>query len=67
MKNYPYDMDKAKALLAKSSAPRGFDVTILIPSEDQTKAQMMAVVKQLWAKLGVNVTIQSMETSALFT
>ena len=49
VKNYPYDMDKAKALLAKSSAPKGFDVTILIPSEDQTKAQMMAVVKQLWA------------------
>ena len=67
VKNYPYDMDKAKALLAKSSAPKGFDVTILIPSEDQTKAQMMAVVKQLWSKLGVNVTIQSMETNALFT
>ena len=47
VKNYPFDMDKAKALLAKSSAPKGFDVTILIPSEDQTKAQMMAVVKQL--------------------
>ena len=55
VKNYPYDMDKAKALLAKSSAPKGFDVTVLIPSEDQTKAQMMAVVKQLWSKLGVNV------------
>ena len=67
VKNYPYDMDKAKALLAKSSAPKGFDVTILIPSEDQTKAQMMAVVKQLWSKLGVNVTIQNMETNALFT
>jgi peptide/nickel transport system substrate-binding protein len=67
VKNYPYDLDKAKALLARSSAPKGFDVTILIPSEDQTKAQMMAVVKQLWSKLGVNVTIQSMETNALFT
>ena len=67
VKNYPYDIDKAKALLAKSSAPKGFDVTILIPSEDQTKAQMMAVVKQLWAQIGVNVTIQTMETNALFT
>ena len=27
----------------------------------------MAVVKQLWAQIGVNVTIQSMETNALFT
>lgn len=67
VKNYPYDLKKAKALLAKSSAPKGFDVTILIPSEDQTKAQMMAVVKQLWAEIGVNVKIQSMETNALFT
>ena len=67
VKNYPYDIKKAKALLAKSSAPKGFDVTILIPSEDQTKAQMMAVVKQLWAQIGVNVTIQTMETNALFT
>src|SRR4029078_2094894 len=67
VKNYPYDMDKAKALLAKSSAPKGFDVTVLIPSEDQTKAQMMAVVKQLWSKLDVNVNIQNMETNALCT
>jgi peptide/nickel transport system substrate-binding protein len=67
VKNYPYDIKKARALLAKSSAPKGFDVTILIPSEDQTKAQMMAVVKQLWAQIGVNVTIQTMETNALFT
>jgi peptide/nickel transport system substrate-binding protein len=65
--NYPYDINKAKALLAKSSVPKGFDVTILIPSEDQTKAQMMAVVKQLWAQIGVNVTIQSLETNTLFT
>ena len=65
--NYPYDINMAKQLLAKSSAPKGFDVTILIPSEDQTKAQMMAVVKQLWAQIGVNVTIQNMETNALFT
>ena len=65
--NYPYDINKAKELIAKSSAPKGFDVTILIPSEDQTKAQMMAVVKQLWAQIGVNVTIQNMETNALFT
>ena len=65
--NYPYDIKKAKELIAKSSAPKGFDVTILIPSEDQTKAQMMAVVKQLWAQIGVNVTIQNMETNALFT
>ena len=27
----------------------------------------MAVVKQLWAQIGVNVTIQNMETNALFT
>ena len=67
VKNYPYDIKKAKALLAKSSAPKGFAVTILIPSEDQTKAQMLAVVKQLWAQIGVNVKIQSMETNALFT
>ena len=67
VQNYPFSIAKAKALLAKSSAPKGFDVTILIPSEDQTKAQMMAVIKQLWAQIGVNVTIQTMETNALFT
>ena len=67
VQNYPYNVAKAKALIAKSSAPKGFDITILIPSEDQTKAQMMAVIKQLWAQIGVNVTIQTMETNALFT
>ena len=67
VKNYPYDIKKARELMKKSSAPNGFSLTILIPSEDQTKAQMMAVIKQLWAQIGVKVTIQNMETNALFT
>lgn len=67
VKNYPYDIKKAQALMRRSSAPKGFDLTILIPSDDQTKAQMMSVIKQSWAQIGVKVTIQSMETNALFT
>ena len=53
--------------LVPAPVPNGFSLTILIPSEDQTKAQMMAVIKQLWAQIGVKVTIQNMETNALFT
>ena len=35
---YPYDIDKAKELMAASSVPDGFDLKMLIPAGDSTRA-----------------------------
>jgi peptide/nickel transport system substrate-binding protein len=59
-----YDLDAAKAALAKSSKPNGFDTTILIPSgnaDQQTEAQL---IQDSLSKIGINVTIQTLDPSA---
>jgi peptide/nickel transport system substrate-binding protein len=55
---YPYDMDKARSLLASSSAPDGFELTISIASGDSVSKQTAQVIQQEWANLGVNVTVE---------
>src|SRR6185503_10581956 len=53
----PYDIDKAKELLSQSSVPDGFDIELQIASGDAVEKQTAEIIKQEWAKIGVNVTI----------
>ncbi|MBN1367603.1 MAG: ABC transporter substrate-binding protein, partial [Dehalococcoidales bacterium] len=57
---YPYDMAKAKQLMAESSYPNGFNTTYyyqLIPGEEQFALGMQAALKEL----KINVTLQPLE------
>ena len=67
VKNYPFSISTAKKLLARSSAPNGFDVTIMIPSGDAPVSQACTVIQADWAQLGVNLTIQTVDPNALWT
>ena len=51
---YPFDIEKAEELMAESSAPKGFDLEIVIPSADPVEQQVVEILKQEWAKIGVN-------------
>jgi peptide/nickel transport system substrate-binding protein len=63
-KRYPYDLDKAKAELAKSSVPNGFKTSINITSADQASSQVAQIVKDSYAKIGVNVTINNLDAAS---
>jgi peptide/nickel transport system substrate-binding protein len=55
---YPYDVDKAKAALAQSSAPNGFTLPLSIPANDTVSQQTAELIQQAWAQIGVTVDIQ---------
>ncbi len=60
-----YDMAKAKAELAKSSVPQGFDTTFLSSSGDSTDQALAQVLQSALKELGITVKIQNVDPSAL--
>ena len=58
---YPYDVDKAKALLAQSSMPNGFTLPLTIPAGDSASQQTAELIQQAWAQIGVTVDIQPLD------
>jgi peptide/nickel transport system substrate-binding protein len=62
---YPFNIEKAKTLMAESSAPKGFTLELLIPSGDPVEQQIAEVLKAEWAKINVNVNIIQKELGPL--
>jgi ABC-type transport system substrate-binding protein len=64
---YPYDLTKAKAELAASSAPHGFTLTLNIVGTDEPSVQTAQILEQAYAKIGVNVKVQQLDFGTLQT
>ncbi len=62
---WPYDVEKAKALLKEAGYEKGFKTVIEIVAGSQTDQQIATIVQGMWAQIGVDVTIQTQE-SGLF-
>lgn len=63
---YAVDLDKAKQLMADSQYANGFDLNLKVPGGDSVHKNVAEIAKDAWAELGVNVTIETQETNALF-
>ena len=61
---YPYNLDKAKALMAASSVPNGFTLPMIVANNNQDRINTAIILKDEWAKIGVNVDIQQLDTAA---
>ena len=60
---YVYDTAKAKTLLTNAGYPDGFKTTVVCGT---TAADYLAIIKDMWGKVGVDLTIQPLEAS-IFT
>jgi peptide/nickel transport system substrate-binding protein len=61
LKPYPYNLAKAKALLAKSKYPNGFKCFLIEVTNDVAGNASAVVIKSNLAKLGITVDIQTYE------
>jgi peptide/nickel transport system substrate-binding protein len=57
-----YSVDRAKALLAEAGYANGFDLTMEIVTGREMHQQVATLVKDMWAKIGVNLTIVPLES-----
>jgi peptide/nickel transport system substrate-binding protein len=58
----PFDLDKAKQLMAESSAPDGFAAEMIIPSGDTMAQQTAVILKDQLAQINIDVTITPVES-----
>lgn len=54
---YPYDVKKAKALMAKSPYPHGFSVTLKYPAGYDYYTQLVLLMQQEYAAIGIKVKL----------
>jgi glutathione transport system substrate-binding protein len=55
---YPYDLDKAKALLAQAGYGNGFTLKAVVQDAD---AELLEALQGMWSKVNVNLEIEKME------
>lgn len=59
---YKYDVEAAKKLLADAGYPDGFEAT-LVCNTVTTTVDYLSIIKQMWSKVNVNVTLAQKETA----
>jgi len=59
---YHDDLEKAKQLMSESKFPDGFEANLMISAGDTVSEQIANILKDQWAKIGVNITIEPLES-----
>lgn len=67
VKDLRYSMEKAKEELAKSNAPKHFSLTIQVQSGDPEKAMLAQILQESWKDLGVDVTLQTLDSTTVYS
>jgi peptide/nickel transport system substrate-binding protein len=62
---YKADVAKAKALLAESGYPKGFEVSCMMVAGNVDSTNNLTTIQQMWAPLGVKLKIEQLDNPTL--
>jgi peptide/nickel transport system substrate-binding protein len=63
---FPYDLAKAKALMAKSSSPNGFALGYTYVAGDSAAKAVGTILQDTWGKIGVRLTLDPVDFATLY-
>ncbi len=63
---YPYDLAKAKALLAQAGYPHGMSLSVLALAGSADEVTIDSAVQQMWSQIGVKLNIVQVDNATLF-
>jgi peptide/nickel transport system substrate-binding protein len=64
---YEHDVAKARSLLARSSKPQGFTVTLDVVAGDDTSKQVAQILQEAWGEIGVRLRIRQADFGTLYS
>lgn len=62
LEGFPYDLEKAKQLIAESNYPEGYEgLKVNVRSGQTIRRDIATVLKEMWAKIGIEVEVNEIE------
>ena len=60
---FPYDVEKAKQLMAESGYPDGFETSLLVLAGNQDEIGIATALQQMWAAIGIKLELQQVDNA----
>ena len=62
-KGFPYDLAKARSLMAASKFKNGFELTVLATSGSADDLALLTALQQMWGAIGVKLKIEQLDAA----
>jgi peptide/nickel transport system substrate-binding protein len=61
---FPYDLEKAKSLMAEAGFPDGFETSLLVLAGNQDEIGIGTALQQMWGAIGIKLELQQVDNAS---